>query len=103
MVGIVETDADEFAHIGDTGADAAASVQPGQGAEVGGADFFEARLRESGPANVIDKAGEIADGAIVGQNGGLFGALGADTQQFHQSGPCKAARSGGPAGSREAR
>ncbi|MNW20370.1 hypothetical protein D3C71_2207450 [compost metagenome] len=38
MVGIVEADADELADIGDAGADALVGIEPGQDADIGGAD-----------------------------------------------------------------
>src|SRR5690606_5601353 len=86
MVGIVQPDADELADIGHAGADALAGIEFGQHADIGGADFRQAFGGQRLAADIADDAGEIADGAVLGQDGGLFCALGANAEQFHGSG-----------------
>src|SRR5690606_26016578 len=83
MVGIVEADADEFADIGDAGADALGSRERGQSGNIGGGDFCGAFGQQRFPADIGDNPGQIADGAVSGENGGFFSALGADAKQFH--------------------
>src|SRR5690606_24842870 len=87
MVGIVEANADELADIGDAGADALIGVQLGQAVEIGGADLGQALVGQRRAANVVDNACQITDRAVLGQDGGLFCALGANAKQFHGLGP----------------
>src|SRR5690606_359203 len=69
------------------GTDALALVEPRQQPDIGAADAGEAFGRQGLAANVADNAGQVANGAVGGEDGGLFGAFGANTKQFHGGSP----------------
>src|SRR5690606_5540488 len=92
MVGIVETDADELADLADAGADPLVRAQLRQAGGVDRPDFREALVGQGSTGKVGDDAAEVADGAVRGKNGGLFGALGTHAQQFHWVSPCSSPR-----------